>query len=176
MINLEDYKSYKKANQKFLNLLEENSSLVYERLYDLLKVLGYIELQVDQNIKLSDELAFIFDVGYSFLHEQLEELKLYYSNYFNNDLILLLEKELFLNYILYIDDLSEVLKEKKKYTKELEKEFDIIRNEIDSILKSKEIPSLDNLENYDLIVLKHVPVGTLTTLEIFAMIVEELQI
>lgn len=176
MINISDYKSYIHGNYNFLELLRGNNSLVYDRLSDLLKVLGFVELLVDQNKKIDEELEVIFEVGFSYFHEQFEEIKLYYNNYFKKDYHKFKEHELLINYALYLDDLEEVIKEKKLYKAEVAKSFSEIKEEIDAILRGKLSHSIDNFNKYNLIIEQYVPVGTLTTLEIYAMIVEELQI
>lgn len=176
MININDYKSYIHANYNFIELLRENNSLVYDRLSDLLKVLGFIELLYDQKKPIEEELELIFDVGFSFFHEQFEEIKLYYSTYFKRNFLKFMENELLINYTLYLDDLEEVLKEKKIYDNEIDNSFKEIKQEIDDILRSKKTISIDTLNRYNEIIELLVPVGTLTTLEIYAMIVEELQI
>lgn len=176
MINISDYKSYIQGNYNFLELLRENNSLVYDRLSDLLKVLGFVELLVDQNKTIEEELELIFEVGFSFFHEQFEEIKLYYNTYFKRDFLKFKEHELLINYSLYIDDLEEVLKEKKIYDKEIANAFGEIKEEIDDILRGRESLTIDTFNNYNELIEQFVPVGTLTTLEIYAMIVEELQI
>lgn len=176
MINIADYKSYVHANYNFIELLRENDSLVYDRLGDLLKVLGFIELLVDQSKPVEEELELIFDVGFSFFHEQFEEIKIYYNSYFKKDFFRFKESELLINYTLYIDDLEEVLKEKKIYDKDIAKAFGEIKEDIDNILRGEKSISIDTFNEYNEIIGQYVPTGTLTTLEIYAMIVEELQI
>ena len=68
------------------------------------------------------------------------------------------------------------LKEKKIYDNEIDNSFKEIKQEIDDILRSKKNISIDTLNRYNEIIELLVPVGTLTTLEIYALIVEELQI
>lgn len=176
MINIEDYKSYVKGNKNFLELLRENNSLVYDRLNDLLKVLGFIELLFDQDKAIDEELELIFEVGFSFLHEQLEEIKIYYDVYFKRDFQKFKENELLMNYSLYIADLEDVLKEKKLFDQEVAIAFGEIQEEIDDILRNHKSITIDVFNRYNDIIEQYVPVGTLTTLEIYAMIVEELQI
>ena len=175
MINIADYKSYVHGNYNFIELLRENNSLIYDRLGDLLKVLGFIELLVDQNKPVEEELELIFEVGFAFFHEQFEEIKIYYNSYFKKDYFKFKESELLINYTLYIDDLEEVLTEKKMYDKEISNAFGEIREDIDNILRGKNNISIDTFNNYNEIIEQYVPTGTLTTLEIYAMIVEELK-
>lgn len=174
MINVQDYKAYVKQNYNFLELLRENNSYIYERLNDVLKVLGYIELLVDDETKVNEDLEVIFEVGFSYLHEQLEEIKVYYNTYFKKDYPLFRQYEQFINYSLYLDDLEEVLKEKKLYTIDTKKAIDEIAAEIENVLVNKFEPNKDLFEKFNNLIEANVPIGTLTTLEIFGMIVEEL--
>lgn len=176
MINISDYKSYIHGNYNFIELLRENNSLVYDRLSDLLKVLGFIELLDDQKKPIEEELELIFDVGFSFFHEQFEEIKLYYNTYFKRNFLKFQENELLINYTLYLDDLEEVLKEKKLFDNEVGISLQEIKEDIDDILRGKKDITIDTFNRYNEIIEQYVPVGTYTTLEIYAMIVEELQI
>lgn len=176
MINITDYKAYIQANYNFLELLRENNSLIYDRLNDLLKVLGFIELLADQNKQIEEELELIFEVGFSFLHEQLEEIKIYYNTYFKKNLIKFKEKELLINYYLYINDLEDTLKEKDLFRDEIKGAFSEIKDDIELCLKDKKEHTIEVFDGYNQIIEQYVPTGTLTTLEIFAMIVEELEI
>lgn len=176
MINIQDYKAYMKGNYNFIELLRENNSLVYDRIRDLIKVLGYIEFQYDQNKPIDEELKVIFEVGFSFFHEQLEEIKIYYNTYFKRDLSKFLQHELLINYALYLSDLIEVLKEKNMYKEEIRVAFGEILEDIEKTLRGEKKETIKAFNRYNEIIETFVPVGTLTTLEVFAMIVEELQI
>jgi len=176
MINIKDFKSYFLQNYEFIELLRENNSLVYDRLQDLFKILGFIELMVDENKEVEEELEVIFEVGFSYLHEQLEEIKLYYNNYFNGDFLIFKKYEKFINYILYLNDLVEVLKEKAIFTDLTKKVIDDIYNGIESILTNKSKIDEKVIDKYNALLEQNVPVGTHTTLEIYGMIIEELAI
>lgn len=174
MINVQDYKAYIHHNYNFLELLRENNSYIYERLNDVLKVLGYIEMLVDDEIKVNEDLEVIFEVGFSYLHEQLEEIKVYYNTYFNRDYPLFRQYEQFINYSLYLDDLEEVLKEKKLYSVNAQIAIKEIADDIDNVLLNKLNPNKDLFEKFNNLIEANVPIGTITTLEVFGMIVEEL--
>jgi len=176
MIDLKDYKAYMRDNDSFLDMLRRNDSLVYDRLRDLIKVLGYVEFLVDQGKKVEEELEFIFEVGFPFFHEQLEEIKIYYNKYCNKDYTKFKKYELLINYSLYIYELIDALKERKKYTNEAKKAFGEIQEEIEDIILNNKEEDPELLDRYNNIIESYVEVGTLSTLEIFGLIVEELQI
>lgn len=174
MVNITDYKSYMKQNYNLIELFRETESLALDRLNDLLKVLGFVELLYDQGEEINEELNVIFEVGFSYFHEQFEQLKIYYNNYFKRDLPKFKENELLINYSLYIDDLEEVLQEKNLYDNETHDAFSLLKDEIEEVLLNKN--GIIDFERYNEVIEQYVPVGTHTTLEIFAMIVEELGI
>lgn len=176
MLNIKDYKLYLKNNKKFLQMLSDKQSIVFDRLDDLFKVLDHIAKLIGKKKPLEEGMDLIFEVGFSYLHEQIEEIKLYYNFYFNDDYEKFKEHEVLINYSLYLDDLEDVLKEKDTYDAETQEVFDLIKEEIDELLaNNKKLPP-KILQRFNQYVEELVPVGTLTTLEIYAMIVEELQI
>ena len=60
----------------------------------------------------------IFDVGFNFLHATLEEIKEYLDIYFDNDYEAFIKQELYVNYILILDDLRLSIKEQTKLDEE----------------------------------------------------------
>ena len=101
MLEIEDYKAYLLQNYNLHDLRSANS-LLYERLDDVFSVLEYIEERFTKYQKVEEELEVIFEVGFSFLHEQIEELKNLIRLYFQNDPIGLRKYEHLLNYHLYL--------------------------------------------------------------------------
>jgi hypothetical protein len=174
MIDIEDFKSYFHQNFSLIELLRENNSLVYDRISDVLKVLGFIEMLADEDKTIEEDFEVIFKVGFSFFHEQFEEIKAYYNDYFKRDFPKFLQYETLINYTLYLEDLEEVLKEKSMYNEDVKTAVNSITGEIDKILSAQLPFELNLLDNFNEILEHKVPVGVLTTLEIFAMIVEEL--
>lgn len=178
MINIEDYKSYYQDNNDFFALLIENNSLVYDRLSDVFKVLGFIEMMVDMYQKIDEELEIIFETGFSYFHEQIEQIKIYYKDYFKGNFIKFERYAQLINYSLYLDDLEEALNEKELLNKETKEALTGLGQEIENILIKQEKFSDEDIDRFDLIVGELVNSSNpiYTTQEIFAMIVEELEL
>ncbi len=178
MINVDDYKSYYQDNNDFFDLLIENKSLVYDRLSDVFKVLGFIEMMVDMYTKIDEELEIIFETGFSYFHEQIEQIKIYYKDYFKGNFTKFEHYAPLINYSLYLDDLSEALDEKELLDKETKEAIEELGQEIENILIKQEKFTDEDIDRFDLAVGELITSSNpiYTTQEIFAMIVEELEI
>lgn len=178
MINITDYKNYYQDNNDFFLLLIEKQSLVYDRLSDVFKVLGFIEMMVDMSKKVDDELEVIFETGFSYFHEQIEQIKIYFKDYFKGNFTKFASYSQLINYSLYLDDLTEALQEKGMLNKESKEAITAIGQEIENILIKHGKYSLEDIDRYDLILQGVVDCSAplYTTQEIYAMIVEELDL
>lgn len=176
MIELHDYKSYLLDNQDFIQLLKESNSIIYDRLEDVFNVLEFIEKRVEKYEKVEEEFEVIFEVGFSYLHEQLEELKNIYNLYFKNDLAGLKKYASLINYYLYLSDLVEALKEKSLYSEEAKQAISNIYDEIENIFSEKKDFKQEIFNRFNLILEEFAPVGTLSTQEIYGMIKEEIDV
>lgn len=176
MLEIEDYKAYLLQNYNFIDDLRSANSLLYERLDDVFSVLEYIEERFTKYQKVEEELEVIFEVGFSFLHEQIEELKNLIRLYFQNDPIGLRKYEHLLNYHLYLSDLTDALKEKEQYNNDVKNALLSIEEDIDNILREKKDFDDSTLMRFNTLVEENVKVGTFSTLEIFSQIREELDI
>ena len=85
MLDLTEYKEYCVSNEEFIFMLKENSSEIYDRLRDIFKVLGYIDMLVDQYQNIEEEYEVFYETGFPYLYKQLEEVKIYYNKYFNKN-------------------------------------------------------------------------------------------
>ncbi|NLD25904.1 MAG: hypothetical protein GX661_00935 [Acholeplasmataceae bacterium] len=176
MINLEDYKSYLLQNYNLLEDLKASKSLIFDRFADVLKVLGFIEERVERYQKIEEEFEVIFEVGFSYFYEQLEEVKNFIHLYFQKDLVSLKKYEELINYNLYLTDLTETLKEKSQYTADTKTTILQILEEIETIVSERREFNDEILHKFNNMLQEYVPVGTQSTQEIFALISEELDI
>ncbi|HPV55046.1 MAG TPA: hypothetical protein PLH77_00860, partial [Bacilli bacterium] len=110
MTNRDDYKAYLEENKELLTTLKKHNTLTYFRIANLIKVLNYIL----ESKKIDKIYETIFDVGFNFLHATLEEIKEYLDIYFDNDYEAFIKQELYVNYILILDDLRLSIKEQTK--------------------------------------------------------------
>lgn len=177
MIAYKDYKSYYAENRNLIELLHENCPIIYDRIKDCNKVLEYISLIYERKQSINDDFVNIFETGFSYLHEQVEIIKLYYNEYFKKDFILFKHYETIINYLLYIDDFGEALDEKGYFTKEAESNLKKLSTRLDTILQKRKKYTDEDLENFDAIIESCVPhkVEILTTDVIFSYILEELE-
>lgn len=176
MINIEDYKAYLYQNHNFIELLKENNSLIYDRLEDVFKVLNFIELMVDASKPLEEELEIIFEVGFSYLHEQIEEIKVYYHRVFNNNYSLMQKYESLINYSLYLSDLEEVLKEKNLYNEQTGNTINSVIEKIEKTIMDQQNFEEDIYDHFNHMLEQNINANVLTTLQIYGLIVEELAI
>lgn len=176
MIDIHDYQSYLTQNRDFLEMLRENFRIIYDRFEDVLVVLDFIKERVSKYEKIEEEFEVIFEVGFSFLHQQLEELKNIFELYFKNDKGSLSKYQPLVNYYLYLSDLIESLKERKLYSKKAKEEISQMYDEIESILSEKKDYDEEIIKKFNLILEGYAPVGTLSTLEIYGRIREEIEV
>ena len=71
MLDLTEYKEYCVANEEFIYMLKDNSSIVYERLRDIFKVLGYIDMLTDTYGNIEEEYEVFYETGFPFLYKQI---------------------------------------------------------------------------------------------------------
>ena len=172
----DDFKKWYEQNEDFLTHLFNHDSLIFERINDVIKVLSFI-VQMDKK-DISDDLDFIFDVGYAYIYNRVSEIKLYLEKYFKNDIHNFLKFEELINFTMYLDDLKEVLEEKEKYTDIVEEGFEEIASRIEEIVQKKKNFKADIIDDFNIILLSVIPSKEelLTTPEIFMRIAEELNI
>ena len=112
---------------------------------DVFKILEYIESLYNSQKSIESELAEIFEFGYAYLFDTIEEVKLYYENYFNRDYILFSKYESLINYILYLDDLKNSLIDAEALTETAKQLFDQILEECDEYIRGSKEYSIDVL-------------------------------
>lgn len=180
MIQSKDYKNYITGNKELLELFEQNNSILYYHLKDVIYVCNYISNFFKKN-KESDEtedLEVIFETGFKYLHEQLEQIKIYYDKFFNKDYFLFKRYELLVSYTLYIDDISESLAEKEYLTAHRKNILSTLAKDIDKMIVEKTTWNDNDIDKFNEIINSCLPnnVEILTTEDIFASIAEEIEI
>lgn len=108
-----EYESWKKENDDFYQELQEHETMLHERFYPVYEVMSQIYNQVSKNtLELTEDLKKIFDVGFAFLHDQFETVKMYLETNFKNDFHHFLDYESIVNYLLFIEDVQYEMQEK----------------------------------------------------------------
>lgn len=174
---IEDYNSWLEDNKDLITLLEQNDSVIYERLDDVIKVVSYIEAVYLAQKQIDEDLTVIFEVGFAYLFESLEEVKLYYEKYLNNDFILLNQYSYVINYILYLNDLKESLIENNLFNEEIKSVFSGIFTQLDELVKEKKTFEIELLDSFNQeLDLYLSSFEVVTILEVFSRISEELSL
>lgn len=147
-----DFLAWEKQNEEFLEHLEHHDSILYSRIYDVLRVLDFLSMLDEdsaKDIETNEDLSIIFETGYAYLYNFVNDIKLYLENYFNNDLHKLLEFEDLVNYSLYVEEIKDNLIDENKYDEIISKEFEYILSDIENKL-SKQLPFTEETFNdYD---------------------------
>ena len=180
MFAIDDYKYYYTNNLQLINNLKNNKFVLYERIKDVIYSLNYISDNYENYINHESAVDFedIFEIGFSYLHTELEQIKSYYENDLGNDFILLKKYDPLINLLLYIEDFIETLKEQDYYTDKREEVLEGVFKRIEDIIASKKEWTDDDFEDFNEKILSCVPycVDITTTQEIFAKIAEEIMI
>lgn len=177
MIIAKEYKEYINDNYLFIQTLKEHNSITYDRLSDLIKVLNIIVNDYGDKEKVEEEIEVIFESGFSFFHEQFEQIKLYYEKYFKSDYLSFRRFEFFINYSLSLEDLQQSLEEKEILDQHSKEKLNQILKEVDDIITNQKETPIEILDAYneelDQLLMDQPEV--LTTLDIFTKIYEELE-
>lgn len=176
MIQNQDFKNYLSNNKLLIDTLKERDSILLQRLEDVLKVLILITEAKDNQIDPDADAEVIFDTGYSYFYEQLEFIKIYFEKFLNKDFEKLFFYEDLINYILYLDDLEQTLKEHDYLTKTRKQAIDDISKEIEKIITRGEDFDPFITDKFDSILEACLPNDSnlLTTSMIFSRIVDEI--
>lgn len=178
MLDLTEYKEYCVANEEFIYMLKDNSSIVYERLRDFFKVLGYIDMLTDTYGNIEEEYEVFYETGFPFLYKQLEETKIYYKNYFNSNYEEFSKYESIINYALYLDDLKDTLKEEELINDDIVKAINEVAEQLDLILSNKLNFGEEDFVRFNATISSEIRFKRriMTMTEVFERIVEELDI
>lgn len=175
-MKIKEYVVWKKENEDFFTLLELEKSILLDRLKEVFLVLDKIVLY-DEIKQDTTEYQVFFEVGFSYVFDRINEIKIYFKEYFFESKLLFKKYELIISYLMYMEDYREVLIEKSKITIHENELFEKIFKEIDDILKKNKDFSLDLLDNYDFEIQKMITSDKdiLTILDIFSLAYEEMQ-
>ena len=178
MLDLTEYKEYCVSNEEFIFMLKENSSEIYDRLRDIFKVLGYIDMLVDQYQNIEEEYEVFYETGFPYLYKQLEEVKIYYNKYFNKNYEELKKYESIINYGLYLDDLKDTLIEEELINDHIEEAIKEVAEQIELILSEKLNFDDETFDRFNAIISSEIRFKRriMTMTEVFSRIVEELDI
>lgn len=98
-----DFENYVKENQKLINFLEEEQSLLNDYVNPIIKSMTHIMKQTEDSIET--DVINLFSVGFNLLFENIEQLKLYLRQ-LNNDYELFEKMSLYIKIIFYLEELK----------------------------------------------------------------------
>lgn len=130
----DDYGNYLGEIEVLLNKLTSQSSPVLYCLSDVINVLDYIYRKYLDKAKIDAELEEIFEIGFGYISNSLNDIKTYYEEYFNKDIVLFNQYANLITYSILIDDLKAYLISEERLTKEKEKALDNALNQIDNVM------------------------------------------
>lgn len=174
----EDYINYMGEKEELINMLIDTNSSIYYVLTDVIKVTDHIYKLYEKGEKLEEDLEEIFDIGFGFLANTLEDLNTYYYDYFEKDKDKFNYYAELMLYSVYIEDYKGYLEVNDMLNEDVEKALNELIYQIDSILVNKKpfnesfVISLDSVINTVLPMDKDYK----TVYNVFRMIAEELEL
>ncbi len=82
---LKDYASWKIENHDVLNTFKENHNIIYERFEPIIVVLEHIYDMACDKTKLDEDLETIFEIGFNYIHDQINVIKIYFESLFQSN-------------------------------------------------------------------------------------------
>lgn len=136
----EEYASWVKENESFYNECKHHELSLYERFMPIYEVLKYINDNLKaKTLKRNEDIDKIFSVGFEYLHDQVENSKMYLDLYFKGDFHEFMKYDELLSLHFYIEDIRYELSEKEIEVDE--KELDKLLDQIESMIQHhKAIP------------------------------------
>ncbi len=139
MNQIEDYKSYLNDNKEILSILKSNNSILYDNIKDVIAILDF-NCKYFEDFKPTKDLEDfedVFENALGYLNYQLEQIKIYFNNYFNHDLFLLKKYEPIISLIIYAEDYMLALQNEELLTNVRKKTIENLIKELDLLLLEK---------------------------------------
>lgn len=133
----EDYINYMNEHNELIEKLYQTSSKALLCLDDVVRVCDHIYKQSTNNETISSELEQIFEIGFGYLVNSLNDLETYYKDYLDSDIILFNQYSELLIYSLLIDDYKSYLLSNDELDNERKEAIEEMLSEIDNIVANK---------------------------------------
>lgn len=171
-----DFLSWAEEHDDLFHELYHHDSLVFDQWNTVLKVTTYIDQlpEKDRNV----DLDIIYDVGYAYLYQKVNDFKQYLANYFHHDIHQILAFDRAIYYLFYMEDVKDSLLEQERYTPYATEVIEPILEKLEKALHTHKKVAPEQYEEWDQLLLDVIPhkQTVLTTPEIFAQAAEELDI
>lgn len=136
----DDYGNYMSDMEILLSKLKSSNSSVLFCLNDVILVLDYIYRKHLDKAKIEADLEEIFEVGYGYIANALNDIKTYYEEYFNKDIILFNNYANLIIYSILLEDVKAYIQSENRLTKEKENIINSFLFKIDDVMvNNKEI-------------------------------------
>ena len=144
----EDYKAYMKDTSFLFDGIKSKGDISIDFFVDdIILILDYLSTKALDGAKLSSEEDEIFDIGYGYISNILEDLKHYYEDYFDKDIILFNSYKTLYPFSVMLEDLKGYLIGEDNYQGTNEENISDIENYIDDILINKKKINKDLIED-----------------------------
>lgn len=174
----EDYKSYMNEHASLLKKLNEHNSKILICILDVIKVTDYIYQKFIKNEFINEEEKEIFDIGYGYLSNVLNDLNTFYEDYFDNNINEFEKRVDLIMLAIYVDDYVCYLENNEYMNDGLKEELKSIAYKLDNMLANKTIVDeqiVKNIESH-VLSLSSYHNDFRPVYLIFSMMIEELQI
>lgn len=170
-----DYKNWLLENNDFLSHLSHHDSVLYMYLKDVIISLNYIDGLEEE--KIDADMRSIFDTGFAYLYDFVDELKIILENYFNNDFHKFLEYDVFIHYYMYTAEIRDVLIDDNVYNEIVKEQFEYILEKIELILQGNLNNDLSFIDDFNNRMMSVMPMKKtyLTISDIFVEVLDRLK-
>ena len=133
----EDYINYMNEHSELIELLYSTNSRILVCIDDVIKVNDHIYQMNEQNEKISDELAQIFEIGFGYLVNSINDLETYFKEYLNKDIVLFNQYTDVRVYGILFEDFKSFLLSNDEYDEDVKKIVEPILSEIENTIVNK---------------------------------------
>lgn len=171
----EDYINYMNEHNDMLDKLYSTESEVLFCLEDVIKVCDTIYQMYDKEETLSDEINEIFEIGFGYLVNTINDLNSYYKDCLNSDIIQFNHYARILVYSILLDDYKAYLVSNEDYEGKEQEVIEKALKDIDEIVSNKKAFGEETLASLEKVVSLASREEYKPSYIIFSMIFEELQ-
>ena len=174
----EDYNIYIVDMKSLIKMLENSKSPVYILIEDALNVTKYIYKEHEKGSKLDDVLEEIFEAGYGYLSNVLNDLNIMYEEYFDSNIDIFNYYAPLIIYSIYLEDYRCHLDADEKLTEERAKLIKEVEENVDQILANRKTFDESLINMYEEQILDIAPKGDKfePVYIVYSMIAEELNL
>lgn len=171
----EDYINYIGENNDFLDKLYSTNSELLFCFEDVIKVCDTIYKMYDKKETISDEINEIFEIGFGYLVNTINDLKSYYKDCLNSDIIALNHYSRILVYSILLEDYKAYLVSNEEYDGNVKDVVEKGLKEVDDIVTNKKTFDDEVIQSLEKILNFATEEDYKPSYLIFSMIFEELQ-